>query len=695
MSTKIKQALWLLGFSAISVVGSAQENCGTIPTAEQMEYLENTREARQHFHISHARSTISYPIQFHVVRRSDGTGGLSASTVTGLLTEFNNHYAPANLQFFECSSINYIDDDTYFSLETSEESAMGAAHDVANVINIYLVDYAGGYCGWTRLPPSTIDRIILKNSCATNGSTAVHEVGHYFSLYHTHGKSNTGTTDELVDGSNCSTAGDDVCDTPADPNLSGNVNSSCNYTGSATDANGDSYSPNPNNIMSYSLKACRNFMSSGQLSRVAYSAANDRSYLSCVTTPPTCTTVSSFPYSEGFESGTGNWVQASDDNFDWTRKTGTTGSSNTGPSAAAEGSYYMYTEASSPNYPSKSANFLSPCFDFSSLSSPELSFQYHMYGATMGTLSIQVSTDGGNTWSSNIWSLSGDQGNSWKSATVGLSSYSGQSSVRIRMRGVTGTSYTGDISIDDISISGSAAISYCSAEGTNQSYEYIQSVSFGGATNASGNNGGYLDGTSTTFHISSTSTTMTLTPGYASSSYAENWRVYVDANGDGDFEDADETIYTGAGTGAISGSITVPSSMVSPTRMRVVMNYSSSISPCGSFTYGEVEDYTVELVAPDQADLTSINEQSHQNNMAVYPNPSFGTVNLNFYNYQEETVTVRVLDQIGRILLNYEVSSAQGANNEVLDLNNFQSGYYFIQLSTSSSTETKRILITK
>ena len=50
--------------------------------------------------------------------------------------------------------------------------------------------------------------------------------------------------------------------------------------------------------------------------------------------PVTCSsTVSSFPYAESFESGTGAWSQGSGDDFDWSRNSGGTPSSGTGPSA--------------------------------------------------------------------------------------------------------------------------------------------------------------------------------------------------------------------------------------------------------------------------------------------------------------------------------------------------------------------------
>ncbi len=78
----------------------------------------------------------------------------------------------------------------------------------------------------------------------------VHELGHVLGLQHTFGP------DELVDGSNCLTSGDGICDTPADggyylPGVHIDL-STCTYIATETDANGDLYSPMLNNIMSYS-----------------------------------------------------------------------------------------------------------------------------------------------------------------------------------------------------------------------------------------------------------------------------------------------------------------------------------------------------------------------------------------------------------------------------------------------------------
>ncbi|RNC79838.1 MAG: choice-of-anchor D domain-containing protein [Winogradskyella sp.] len=170
---------------------------------------------------------------------------------------------------------------------------------------------------------------------------------------------------------------------------------------------------------------------------------------------PCPSTVSTFPYNEGFESGLGSWIQDTADGNDWIRQTGGTPSSNTGPSGAHEGSYYLFTEGSSP-YFNTVYNLISPCFDLTSAPMAEFSFFYHMYGTNMGTLDVEVSTDGGVTYGAPVWTQSGEvqtsNGQAWNQATINLSSYIGQT-IKLRFNGTTGGDFTSDMAIDAISLS--------------------------------------------------------------------------------------------------------------------------------------------------------------------------------------------------------------------------------------------------
>ena len=146
-----------------------------------------------------------------------------------------------------------------------------------------------------------------------------------------------------------------------------------------------------------------------------------------------------------FESGIENgWLSNG-----WLRDSGQTPSSGTGPGRAASGAYFAYFETSSPVNTGHEATLESPSFD---ASNSRLSFRYHMYGSSMGSLYVDVYSNG--SWNS-VWEQTGQQHtgiwSSWTEAEIDLSSYSGD--IKIRFRGIDGNSYRGDMAVDDIEVS--------------------------------------------------------------------------------------------------------------------------------------------------------------------------------------------------------------------------------------------------
>lgn len=140
-------------------------------------------------------------------------------------------------------------------------------------------------------------------------------------------------------------------------------------------------------------------------------------------------------------------------------------------------------------------------------------------------------------------------------------------------------------------------ISYCESKGNSVQYEWIAKVQVGDFTNSS-DGSGYQDFTSKTIDLSPGQTVnVALTPGFASSTYDEYFRIWIDYNHDGDFDDAGELVFDpGSTRSTITGSFTVPSNIGEvSTRMRVSMKWNATPSPCETFDYGEVEDYTVNI----------------------------------------------------------------------------------------------------
>ncbi len=153
-------------------------------------------------------------------------------------------------------------------------------------------------------------------------------------------------------------------------------------------------------------------------------------------------------------------------------------------------------------------------------------------------------------------------------------------------------------------------INYCASQGNNQNYEYIQKVQVGSLNNPSGASG-YSDFTALSVDLTKgLPVSVALTPGFVSSSYTEYWKIWVDYNRDGDFEDTGEEVFSGSGSSVVSGSFTVSTSAsLGNTRMRVSMKYGGWPTPCETFTYGEVEDYTANItegtIQPPVAEFTA------------------------------------------------------------------------------------------
>jgi PKD repeat protein len=123
-----------------------------------------------------------------------------------------------------------------------------------------------------------------------------------------------------------------------------------------------------------------------------------------------------------------------------------------------------------------------------------------------------------------------------------------------------------------------SAIPYCTSQGNNNNYEWISRVVVAGMDNSSGA-AGYTDFTSITCNLTSgNNASVSLTPGFASSSYTEYWKIWIDYNGDHDFTDTGEEVFSGSGSSTVSGSFTVASGIDITTRMRVTMKYNGARS---------------------------------------------------------------------------------------------------------------------
>ena len=232
----------------------------------------------------------------------------------------------------------------------------------------------------------------------------------------------------------------------------------------------------------------------------------------------------------------------------------------------------------------------------------------------------------------------------------------------------------------------SNTVTYCTSQGNNTNDEYIDRVQLGSINNLSGNNGGYGNFTSISTSLTKgSSNTITITPRWTGRTYSEAYRVWIDYNQDGDFNDAGEQVYSRSRTTAssISGSFTVPTSALSgATRMRVSMKYNANPTSCETFTYGEVEDYTV-IISNSVNQGISGGTGFNSSEMSIYPNPAKHTLNISLVEANgKDYVIYNIMGQV----------VGKGLYTESLDVSSLQSGVYMLEVNTHNNKLMKRFI---
>ena len=215
-------------------------------------------------------------------------------------------------------------------------------------------------------------------------------------------------------------------------------------------------------------------------------------------------------------------------------------------------------------------------------------------------------------------------------------------------------------------------LNYCASNGNSVADEYISNVSLGSINNTTGaSSSGYADYSSVSTGLTKgASSTITITPTWTGTLYNEGYAVFIDYNKDGDFSDSGETVWTKAAsqTTPVSGTFTVPASAVTgATRMRVILAYNAIPSACGSYNYGETEDYTVNLVtgaADTTAPVITLNGSSTMNlNVGdSFTDPGATASDNVDGNLTSNIVVTGSVDTAteGTYTLNYNVSDAAG-----------------------------------
>ncbi len=244
-------------------------------------------------------------------------------------------------------------------------------------------------------------------------------------------------------------------------------------------------------------------------------------------------------------------------------------------------------------------------------------------------------------------------------------------------------------------------VTYCASSGSSATdesgFEWIDHVSLGGMTNSSGNDNGYGDYTDRIARVTrGTETELVISAGFGGRAYTEFWAIWIDFNQNGVFESG-ERVASGdsSSSGLLSANIDIPASAVlGTTRMRVSMNDTALASPCDRFTYGEVEDYTVEInnvaitVATTDAitneDTVGLGHNGVGMSFSVYPNPSKNNIVLSVTNLENASYSIK--NMLGQTVLANKVSK------EEINISDLRAGLYIITVTDGQKSFTKKLI---
>ena len=286
----------------------AQFFCGMSATDCNMvkeQMLKNREEMRD---FSHDRNAVTYvPVRFFLVADSDGSGRGTESSCMTALCNLNLNYAELEIHFY-LKEFKYLDNGDIY--DDPMDSGFWDIWDAMeyNAINVFVVQEPGGGAAAYYQPPasgpSRRDWVVCAKQYMGDARVLTHEFGHFLSLPHpfngweppsppdnesgwnltAHGNpvnqfwAPDGSTQvELVNGSNCTVAGDAICDTPADYMFpSGN----CTYNDGVMDKNDELLEPQLENYMNYHFGCDNYFFTEGQKDEIINSLfSSSRNYI--------------------------------------------------------------------------------------------------------------------------------------------------------------------------------------------------------------------------------------------------------------------------------------------------------------------------------------------------------------------------------------------------------------------------------
>jgi hypothetical protein len=244
-----------------------------------------------------------------------------------------------------------------------------------------------------------------------------------------------------------------------------------------------------------------------------------------------------------------------------------------------------------------------------------------------------------------------------------------------------------------ITMTVNTVITYCTAGTTTTTYERITNVTMGSINNTSANSS-YSNYTNLSTNVNvgvAQSITVTIGNPYST----DRVLIWCDWNRNGILTDAGEAVYASPqGVGPFTTNITPPAGTTSgAVRMRIRLTDAAAgpnLTPCGTSTYGEVEDYTLNvtgtlapIVVADE--VVAAEPALRMETLEVFPNPSFGECTVK----ASSPGTYYVLDGSGILVRSFTVNST----GENISLHDLAPGTYVISGQTRTGIVKQKLIV--
>jgi PKD repeat protein len=403
-------------------------------------------------------------------------------------------------------------------------------------------------------------------------------------------------------------------------------------------------------------------------------------------------------------NGWTNETNGSVDDIDWRVDNGGTASADTGPSvdhtSGTAFGRYIYLEASG-GCTSREASLISPCIDLTGTLHPTLRLWYHMYGASTGTLHIDVLANG--VWTNDVVTpISGDQGDEWRLLEVPLTAYIGQS-VSLRIRGITGGGFASDIALDDLDIINyttppvaAMTVTDPCANGTtfeDNSTNGMTSVAWNFGANATPATATGAGPHIVTFSSANDQTVQLIATSPVGSDTLTQLVTNISDVPVSDFSwvTTNETInITNSTVGGVSYFWTFgdgnSSTLANP-------NYTYSTSGLFDVTLTTTNACGVNSITKTvQIIVTDVEDIAKAWSIDVFPNPNSGQFSLKLEGINGD-IDVSITDIQGKLMRNWNFTNVSDSWNTAIDASELASGIYIVKVQTSEGIKNVKLFI--